>query len=102
MRDGGPCFLRGARERAEQAHIVVVNHALLLSDLMHGGSLIPDYNHLIIDEAHNLEEEATSQLGFQVSTDRSGRSFGATGAAHHPDTSGPACGNTGLAGEAGR
>ena len=70
MRDGGPCFLRGARERAEQAHIVVVNHALLLSDLMHGGSLIPDYHHLIIDEAHNLEEEATSQLGFQVSTDR--------------------------------
>ena len=70
MRDGGPCFFRGARERAEQAHIVVVNHALLLSDLMHGGSLIPDYNHLIIDEAHNLEEEATSQLGFQVSTDR--------------------------------
>ncbi|PKB81656.1 MAG: hypothetical protein BZY88_06090 [SAR202 cluster bacterium Io17-Chloro-G9] len=70
LRDGGPCFLRGARERAEQAHIVVVNHALLLSDLMHGGSLIPDYSHLIIDEAHNLEEEATSQLGFQVSIDR--------------------------------
>ena len=70
LRDGGPCFLRGTRERAEQAHIVVVNHALLLSDLMHGGSLIPDYHHLIIDEAHNLEEEATSQLGFQVSIDR--------------------------------
>ena len=70
LRDGGPCFLRGAREKAEQAHIVVVNHALLLSDLMHGGSLIPDYSHLIIDEAHNLEEEATSQLGFQVTMDR--------------------------------
>ena len=70
LRDGGPCFLRGARERAEQAHIVVVNHALLLSDIMHGGSLVPDYQHLVIDEAHNLEEEATSQLGFQVSTDR--------------------------------
>ena len=30
------CFLRSARERAEQAHIIVVNHALLLSDLARG------------------------------------------------------------------
>ena len=37
LRDGSPCFLRAARERAEQAHIVVVNHALLLSDLARGG-----------------------------------------------------------------
>ncbi len=70
LRDGGPCFLRSARERAEQAHIVVVNHALLLSDLVRGGSLIPDYQHLVIDEAHNLENEATRQLGFQVSSER--------------------------------
>ena len=70
LRDGGPCFLRSARERADQAHIVVVNHALLLSDLVHGGSLIPDYQYLIIDEAHNLEEEATRQFGFEISADR--------------------------------
>ncbi|MEC8959392.1 MAG: exonuclease domain-containing protein, partial [Chloroflexota bacterium] len=56
LRDGTPCFLRAARERAEQAHIVVVNHALLLSDLARGGGLIPEYQHLIIDEAHNLED----------------------------------------------
>ena len=70
LRDGGTCFLRSARERAEQAHIVVVNHALLLSDLVRGGSLIPDYQHLVIDEAHNLEDEATRQLGFQVAGER--------------------------------
>ena len=70
LRDGTPCFLRAARERAEQAHIVVVNHALLLSDLARGGGLIPEYQHLIIDEAHNLEDEATSQLGFSVSQDK--------------------------------
>lgn len=69
-RGDGPCFLRIARERAEQAHIVVVNHALLLSDLVHGGSLIPDYHYLVIDEAHNLEDEATRQFGFQISADR--------------------------------
>lgn len=63
----GPCFLRAARERAEGAQVVVVNHALLLSDLALGGSLLPDYQHLIVDEAHRLEEEATRQLGFEVS-----------------------------------
>ena len=66
LRDGGPCFLRTARERAEQAHIVVVNHALLMSDLVRGGSLIPDYQYLVVDEAHNLEDEATRQLGFEI------------------------------------
>jgi DNA polymerase-3 subunit epsilon/ATP-dependent DNA helicase DinG len=72
LRGGGPCFLRNAREKADQAHVIVVNHALLLSDLAHGGSLIPDYQHLIIDEAHNLEDEATRQFGFQVVPDRLG------------------------------
>ena len=68
----GACFLRSARERADQAHIVVVNHALLLADLAHGGSIIPDYQYLVIDEAHNLEEEATRQFGFQLSPDQLG------------------------------
>ena len=67
LRDGSPCFLRAARERAEQADIVVVNHALLLSDLRLGGGLIPDYQHLIIDEAHHLEDQATQQFGFELS-----------------------------------
>ena len=70
LRDAGPCFLRSARERAEQAHIIIVNHALLLSDLVHGNNLIPDYQHLIIDEAHHLEDEATRQWEFQVPADR--------------------------------
>ena len=70
LREGGACFLRSARERAEQAHIIVVNHALLLSDLVHGGSLIPEYKHLIVDEAHNLEDQATRQFGFQVDSEQ--------------------------------
>ena len=46
--------------------MVVVNHALLLSDLASGGSVIPHYDHLIVDEAHHLEAEASRQFGFQV------------------------------------
>ncbi len=60
----GTCFLQRARQRAEAAHLVVVNHALLLSDIAHGGRVLPPYDHLIIDEAHHLEEEATRQFGF--------------------------------------
>ena len=70
--NSGACFLRSARERADQAHIIVVNHALLLADLAHGGGIIPDYQHLIIDEAHNLEDEATRQFGFQILADQLG------------------------------
>lgn len=63
---GGPCFLRASRQRAAASHIVVVNHALLMSDVVAGGTLIPDYDILIIDEAHHLEEEATRHLGFEL------------------------------------
>ena len=66
MHDGSPCFLRAARQRAAQAHIIIVNHALLMTDLAFGGGLIPEYGHVIIDEAHHLEDAATSQFGFEI------------------------------------
>ncbi|MEA1958494.1 MAG: helicase C-terminal domain-containing protein [Chloroflexota bacterium] len=62
----GHCFLYRARKRAESAHIIVVNHALLLSEVASGSNILPQYCHLIIDEAHNIEEEATEQWGFEV------------------------------------
>ncbi|HEU4759838.1 MAG TPA: helicase C-terminal domain-containing protein, partial [Dehalococcoidia bacterium] len=60
----GTCFLHRARRRAESSHIVIVNHALLLSDIAAEGRVLPPYDHLIVDEAHHLEEEATRQFGF--------------------------------------
>ena len=63
----GACFYRHARDEAASAHLLVVNHSLLLSNLQVGGSLLPDYDYLIVDEAHNLEAEATRQFGFRVS-----------------------------------
>ena len=65
----GSCFLLRARRRAESAHVLLVNHALLLSDVAVGGGVIPDYRHVVIDEAHHLEEEATDQFGFQTRED---------------------------------
>ena len=66
----GVCFLRAARDRAAAAHLVIVNHALLMSDLLAGRALIPDHDILIVDEAHHLEEEATRHLGFELGQGR--------------------------------
>ncbi len=60
------CYFFQARRYAETAHIVVVNHALLLSDLATENNVLPPYAHVIIDEAHNLEDAATDQLSFQT------------------------------------
>lgn len=62
----GVCFLRSARDKSASAHLIVVNHALLMSDIVSEGTLIPDYDILIVDEAHHLEEEATRHLGFEL------------------------------------
>jgi predicted DnaQ family exonuclease/DinG family helicase len=62
----GRCFLYRARHRAEAAHIIVVNHSLLLSDMLVSNRVLPEYHHLIIDEAHHLEARTTEQLGFAV------------------------------------
>ena len=62
----GRCFLYRARRDAEAAHIIVVNHSLLLSDMLVSNRVLPEYHHLIIDEAHHLEDRATEQLGFSV------------------------------------
>ncbi|TAK20995.1 MAG: DEAD/DEAH box helicase [Chloroflexota bacterium] len=58
------CFIHYARERAAASHVTVVNHSLLLSDMAVDNKVIPDYRYLIVDEAHHLEDQATSQLGF--------------------------------------
>src|SRR3989441_934265 len=60
----GSCFLQKARRKGEASHIVVVNHALLLSDKASGGRVLPAYTRLVVDEAHHLEDEATRQFGF--------------------------------------
>ncbi len=62
----GVCFLARARRAAEDSHIVIANHALLLSDLASRSRVLPDYDVLIVDEAHHLEDEATHQLGWRL------------------------------------
>ncbi len=63
---GEDCYVHRARAEAEAADIVVVNHSLLLADAEVGGGLLPDFDHLVIDEAHHLEEAATRGLREEV------------------------------------
>jgi Rad3-related DNA helicase/DNA polymerase III epsilon subunit-like protein len=59
----GRCFMVKARVEAREADLVIVNHALLLSGADSGGAVLPEFHHLIIDEAHHLEEAATQAQG---------------------------------------
>ena len=61
------CFFQRARQAAESAHVLIVNHALLLADVAVANRALPEYDYLIIDEAHHLEDAATDQLSFSIS-----------------------------------
>ena len=64
---GGSCPYFQARQSALSAHIVIVNHALLLSDVVANNRVLPDYKYLIVDEAHHIEDASTNALSYQVS-----------------------------------
>lgn len=64
---GGRCPYYKARLAADSAHVIVINHALLLADIATGSRVIPEYDYLIVDEAHHLESATTQGLSFKVS-----------------------------------
>jgi DNA polymerase III epsilon subunit family exonuclease len=64
-----PCFYHLSRRRAIDADVVVVNHALLLADAFQDNPLLPIARHLVLDEAHHLEEAATRGLTEEVRED---------------------------------
>ncbi|NIW50380.1 MAG: DEAD/DEAH box helicase family protein [Gammaproteobacteria bacterium] len=80
-RMGGVCPFYRAKQAAHEAHILVVNHALLLADIATGNRVLPDYDYLIIDEGHHLEAATTSALSFRVTQpdmERTMRELGGT------------------------
>jgi ATP-dependent DNA helicase DinG len=72
---GGVCPYFRARQNALRAHIIVVNHALLLADVVTDNRVLPDYDYLIIDEAHHLEDASTNALSYRVSNKDIQRAF---------------------------
>lgn len=86
------CHFFKARKEAEDANILISNHSLLFTDLSYRAEndqgLLPDYEHIILDEAHNIEDIATEHFATKVSginllrtlarlsTERQGKIFG--------------------------
>ena len=70
------CFVTRMRREAEEANVLVVNHHLFCADLVlrraqrERASAIPAYDAVIFDEAHQLEDVATTFFGSTVSTAR--------------------------------
>ncbi|KOX15211.1 ATP-dependent helicase [Nocardiopsis sp. NRRL B-16309] len=57
---GQDCFAEFAREATQGVDIVVTNHAMLAIDMSQGHHLLPEHNTIMIDEAHELVDRATS------------------------------------------
>lgn len=67
------CFYQQARRRMEHADLLICNHALFFSDLAlrtRGVGFLPPYDHVILDEAHNVEDIAAEHFGLALSESR--------------------------------
>ena len=66
-----PCWLTRMKRTAQDSQVVVVNHHLFFADLALRsayGAVLPDYDTVIFDEAHLLEDVATLYFGVQASS----------------------------------
>ena len=70
------CFYFKVRREMQDADLLIVNHHLLFSDLAirknseDALGVLPDYDYLIIDEAHHLEATATKHASVDFSNAR--------------------------------
>ena len=64
---GAECFAERARSKAAQSHLVVTNHSLLAIDAIEGIPMIPDYDVVVIDEAHELTARVTQAATDELS-----------------------------------
>ena len=71
----GQCFVLAVRREANNAHLIIVNHHLLFADLAaryqgagyENAVVLPPFSRLVIDEAHTIENAATSFFSAEFS-----------------------------------
>lgn len=56
---GEECFAERAKEKAQRSHLIITNHSLLAIDAIEGIPMIPEYDAVVIDEAHELAARVT-------------------------------------------
>lgn len=67
---GETCFAEGARRRAAEADVVVVNTYLYGTHLAAGGVILPPHDLVVLDEAHRFEEVISSTAGSELTAGR--------------------------------
>jgi ATP-dependent DNA helicase DinG len=64
------CYYINARQQMQDAHVLVVNHSLFFAELalrVEGAAMLPPYGYVVFDEAHQMEQVASSHLGIRLS-----------------------------------
>lgn len=67
------CFYQSARREMEQANLLICNHALFFSDLALRSQefgFLPEYHHVVLDEAHGVEDVASEHFGLTLAEGR--------------------------------
>ena len=64
------CYYNKARRKEYKAQILVTNHHLFFANLASDGRVLPDFDAVVFDEAHTLEDIATSYFGIEISNSR--------------------------------
>jgi ATP-dependent DNA helicase DinG len=64
---GQECFAERARDKAAHSQLVVTNHSLLAIDAIEGVPMIPEYDVVVIDEAHELAARVTQAATDELS-----------------------------------
>lgn len=60
------CFYHRAKHESSIADVCITNHSMLFTDIHADHRLLPSYRHLIVDEAHHVEDVAGKHLGIQI------------------------------------
>jgi ATP-dependent DNA helicase DinG len=79
--DGADCFAERARDLAQGASILVVNHALYCAHLAADGRVLPEHDVVILDEAHSFADNATNAFAGDIAADALVRLAGMLGRA---------------------
>ena len=64
------CYFMNARQEMMDAQVLVVNHSLFFAELAlraDGAAMLPPYGYVVFDEAHQMEQVASSHLGIRLS-----------------------------------
>ena len=67
------CFYQSARREMEKSNLLVCNHAVFFADLAlrgEGVGFLPQYHHVILDEAHGVEDVASEHFGVSLTEGR--------------------------------